>query len=101
MQTLHEGIRGGTAGVPSTGTIPELALVCREGGVCLADLGCDDRPWNHTIGYNKELVLSGIDNILDVFIEHVSVFRQTHQTRLGHRKNLPSHSPTSNRPQPS
>ncbi|KAJ3052800.1 hypothetical protein HK097_005637 [Rhizophlyctis rosea] len=78
LKTLHRSLLAGTAGVPSTGTIPELDPICRTGGICLADRGCDDRPFNHTIGYTKELLLSGLDNLLDVYVEHASEYLKSH-----------------------
>ncbi|KAJ3021792.1 hypothetical protein HKX48_007763 [Thoreauomyces humboldtii] len=71
LQQQHAALLDGTAGVPSTDSIPELTATCRTGGVCLTTLGCDDRPFNASIGYTQALLLSGIDSIIDIYLDHV------------------------------
>ncbi|KAI8820660.1 uncharacterized protein EV422DRAFT_567555 [Fimicolochytrium jonesii] len=74
LQRQHDVLMHGNAEVPSTNDIPELATVCRTGPICLVNSGCDGRQYNETIGFNEELVFSGIDNILDVYVDHAKQF---------------------------
>ncbi|KAJ3039541.1 hypothetical protein HDV00_012117 [Rhizophlyctis rosea] len=52
----------------------ELAQICRQGGICLPSIGCDNRPFNDSIGFTRDLVMSGVDNLLDTHIEHAIKF---------------------------
>ncbi|KAJ3030525.1 hypothetical protein HDV00_008864 [Rhizophlyctis rosea] len=74
LTKLHLSLRSDVLEVPSTDAIPELAPICRNAGLCLADIGCDDRPFNETIGFDRELLLSGVDNLLEVFIQHATEY---------------------------
>ncbi|KAJ3154598.1 hypothetical protein HDU89_007836 [Geranomyces variabilis] len=74
LQEQHKSLLDGTAGVKSTNDIPELATWCRTGGMCLADSGCDNRPFNVSIGYTQDLLLSGLDSAIATYLDHAQRF---------------------------
>ncbi|KAJ3145559.1 hypothetical protein HDU86_000868 [Geranomyces michiganensis] len=74
LQNQHRSLLDGSAGVVSTNDIPELADLCRTGGVCLANIGCDDRPFNLSIGYTKDVLLSGLDSVISTYLDHAERF---------------------------
>ncbi|KAJ3056604.1 hypothetical protein HK097_005767 [Rhizophlyctis rosea] len=74
LTTRHRSLLAGTAGVPSTSTVPELDQICRSGGICLADIGCENRPFNISIGFDKDLLYTGVDHLVEVQIEHATKY---------------------------
>ncbi|KAJ3173927.1 hypothetical protein HDU87_007249 [Geranomyces variabilis] len=74
LQQQHQSLLDGTDGVTSTNNIPELAAWCRTGGLCLTPTGCTNRPFNASIGFTQDVLLSGLDSVIATYLDHAQRF---------------------------
>ncbi|TPX66945.1 hypothetical protein SpCBS45565_g04121 [Spizellomyces sp. 'palustris'] len=69
LERLHHDALNGAGSTPSLNTISELDGLTRLGGMCLRDSGCQDIVYNATIGFTRDFIYSGANNIITTFID--------------------------------